>query len=53
MKKPGSAISKPEVSKVNDDTNDNRFYEKIGRFPKIEEDEKPLYLLFSDYPGSR
>jgi len=40
-----------EVSKVNDDKTDNRFYEKIGRFPKIDEDVKPLYLLFSEYPG--
>jgi len=38
-----------EVSTVNDDTNDNFFYEKIGRFPQIEEDESPLYLLSSDY----
>jgi len=38
-----------EVSTVNDDTNDNFFYEKIGRFPQIEEDELPLYLLSSDY----
>lgn len=41
-----------EVSKVNDDSADNRFfYKNIGRFPRIEEDEKPLYLLFSEYPG--
>lgn len=39
-----------EVSKVNDDTMDNRFYEKIGRFPEIEEDVSPFYLLFSEYP---
>ncbi|MDO8589334.1 MAG: D-lyxose/D-mannose family sugar isomerase [Armatimonadota bacterium] len=39
-----------EVSKVNDDNVDNRFYEEIGRFPEIEEDEEPLYLLFSEYP---
>lgn len=39
-----------EVSKVNDDRVDNRFYEKIGRFPGIEEDEKPLYLLCWEYP---
>ena len=39
-----------EVSKVNDDTTDNRFYDPIGRFPKIEEDVDPLYLLFSEYP---
>jgi hypothetical protein len=39
-----------EVSTVNDDKVDNRFYEAVGRFPQIEEDEEPLYLLFSGYP---
>jgi D-lyxose ketol-isomerase len=39
-----------EVSLVNDDNTDNRFYEPIGRFPVIEEDELPLYLLCIDYP---
>ncbi|MHA1149089.1 MAG: D-lyxose/D-mannose family sugar isomerase [Promethearchaeota archaeon] len=38
-----------EVSGVNDDTKDNLFLEKIGRFPEIEEDEPPLYLLYNDY----
>jgi D-lyxose ketol-isomerase len=38
-----------EVSSVNDDTVDNRFYEQIGRFPNIEDDEPPLYLLVGDY----
>lgn len=38
-----------EVSMVNDDANDNRFYDKIGRFPEIEEDEKPVRLLVNDY----
>jgi hypothetical protein len=38
-----------EVSRVNDDRTDNRFYEPVGRFPEIEEDESPLYLLASDY----
>lgn len=38
-----------EVSRVNDDYVDNRFYEKAGRFPTIEEDEQPLYLLYDDY----
>jgi D-lyxose ketol-isomerase len=42
-----------EVSKVNDDNTDNRFYEKVGRFPRIDEDVKPLYLLFSEYPKAR
>jgi D-lyxose ketol-isomerase len=39
-----------EVSNVNDDEDDNRFYEKTGRFPEIEEDEAPLYLLCNEYP---
>jgi hypothetical protein len=39
-----------EVSLVNDDVSDNQFYEVIGRFPFIEEDEAPLHLLTSDYP---
>jgi len=38
-----------EVSMVNDDTSDNCFYESIGRFPVIDEDEQPLHLLVSDY----
>ena len=38
-----------EVSAVNDDTADNRFYKPVGRFPDIEEDEAPLHLLASDY----
>ncbi len=38
-----------EVSMVNDDNTDNRFYEPTGRFPEIEEDEAPLYLLCKDY----
>lgn len=38
-----------EVSLVNDDAKDNRFYEEIGRFPEIEEDEKPHRLLVNDY----
>lgn len=40
-----------EVSKVNDDRVDNRFYEKTGRFPEIEEDEKPIHLLSNEYPA--
>ena len=33
------AVLLGEVSMCNDDENDNRFYEPIGRFPEIEEDE--------------
>ncbi|MBO5883481.1 MAG: D-lyxose/D-mannose family sugar isomerase [Clostridia bacterium] len=39
-----------EVSMVNDDTSDNRFYVEAGRFPAIDEDEAPLYLLGNEYP---
>ncbi|MDA3956616.1 D-lyxose/D-mannose family sugar isomerase [Oceanispirochaeta sp.] len=38
-----------EVSQVNDDSRDNRFYDNVGRFPLVEEDEKPLHYLVSDY----
>lgn len=49
----GERVLLGEVSTVNDDTTDNRFYEKIGRFPEIAEDEPPRYLLFSEYPAAR
>lgn len=39
-----------EVSMVNDDNTDNRFYEEIGRFPDVEDDVEPLYLLCNEYP---
>lgn len=39
-----------EVSMCNDDETDNRFYENIGRFPEIEEDEEPYRLLCFEYP---
>jgi D-lyxose ketol-isomerase len=42
-----------EVSAINDDTADNIFYEKCGRFPAIEEDEAPLYLLCAEYPVAK
>jgi D-lyxose ketol-isomerase len=42
-----------EVSKVNDDRVDNRFHDKTGRFPQIEEDEQPVYLLGNEYPARR
>ena len=38
-----------EVSMVNDDNSDNRFFQPAGRFPVIEEDDPPLYLLVQDY----
>ena len=42
-----------EVSMVNDDNVDNRFYENQGRFPTIEEDEEPIYLLCNEYPKAK
>jgi hypothetical protein len=38
-----------EVSLVNDDQQDNHFLQPMGRFPDVEEDEPPLYLLTRDY----
>ncbi len=46
----GGRVLVGEVSSVNDDNVDNRFYEPVGRFPDIEEDEPPLYPLVKDYP---
>ncbi len=45
----GGRVLVGEVSLVNDDHADNRFYEPMGRFPDVEEDEPPLYLLVNDY----
>ena len=41
-----------EVSDVNDDRADNRFYEEVGRFPEIVEDQEPRYYLCTEYPPS-
>ena len=38
-----------EVSSVNDDQADNIFAEGNPRFPSIDEDESPLFLLVNDY----
>lgn len=39
-----------EVSAVNDDSTDNHFVGGSPRFPMIDEDEEPKYLLVNDYP---
>jgi D-lyxose ketol-isomerase len=44
------AVLLGEVSQCNDDNIDNRFYEKTGRFPTIEEDAPPYRLLCNEYP---
>ena len=42
-----------EVSMVNDDNTDNRFYEPQARFTTIEEDEPARHLLCNEYPEAR
>ena len=42
-----------EVSMCNDDNSDNRFYEPLGRFPTIEEDEPAYRLLCTEYPPAK
>ena len=42
-----------EVSMCNDDNTDNRFFEPLGRFPTIEEDEPPYRLLCNEYPAAK
>lgn len=42
-----------EVSMVNDDNTDNRFYEPQARFTTIEEDEPAQYLLCNEYPKAK
>ena len=42
-----------EVSRCNDDNTDNRFFEPMGRFPEIIEDEAPFRLLCNEYPQAR
>ena len=46
------AVLLGEVSQCNDDNNDNRFYQLVGRFPEIEEDEPPYRLLCNEYPAA-
>ncbi len=45
----GGKILVGEVSVVNEDHADNRFFQKVGRFPEIEENEPILYPLVNDY----
>ena len=46
----GGRVLVGEVSMVNDDVNDNRFYLPMGRFPTVEEDVPARYLLGNEYP---
>lgn len=53
VEKGSGAVLLGEVSQCNDDNTDNRFHEKIGRFPAIVEDEAPYRLLCNEYPKAR
>ena len=44
----GGRVLVGEVSVVNNNHQDNNFASAVGRFPKIEEDETPLYLRMGD-----
>lgn len=44
------AVLLGEVSMCNDDKTDNRFYQNLGRFPTVEEDEPPYRYLCMEYP---
>ncbi|MDR2630366.1 MAG: D-lyxose/D-mannose family sugar isomerase [Spirochaetaceae bacterium] len=45
----GTTLLLGEVSMVNDDHRDNFFLNGQGRFPAIDEDEAPRFLLVGDY----
>jgi D-lyxose ketol-isomerase len=45
----GGQLLVGEVSSINDDATDNRFFQPIGRFPTIEEDEPVRYPLVRDH----
>jgi D-lyxose ketol-isomerase len=49
----GGPVLLGEVSMVNDDVHDNRFYEPLGRFSEIEEDEPAYRLLCNEYPAAK
>lgn len=48
----GPSIS-GEVSSVCDDRTDNYFIDNFERFPPIEEDEAPIFLLCHEYPPAK
>lgn len=42
-----------EVSSINDDDTDNYFFDKLPRYPAVDEDEAPVRLLCTEYPVAR
>lgn len=54
MPKTGGMTLLGEVSMCNDDDHDNYWLDdKVGRFPAIDEDEKPYHLLCTEYPAAK
>jgi D-lyxose ketol-isomerase len=52
--KSGGSVLLGEVSMCNDDDTDNFFIDKkVGRFPKVVEDEAPYRLLCTEYPMAK
>ena len=51
--KTGGSVLLGEVSMCNDDEHDNFFYERMGRFPTIEEDEPVYRYLCTEYPEAK
>jgi D-lyxose ketol-isomerase len=49
----GGMVLVGEVSRVNNDSRDNRFNPPLPRFPAIEEDEPPYLLLCTEYPPAK
>jgi D-lyxose ketol-isomerase len=49
----GGHVLVGEVSRVNDDTRDNRFLEALPRYPAIEEDAPAHFVLCHEYPPAR
>ena len=43
------AVMIGEVSRVNDDNLDNRFFYKVPRFPPVDEDEPPKWIRCNEY----
>lgn len=49
----GEKVMAWEVSMMNDDNTDNRFYEEQLRFTNIEEDAPARHLLCNEYPAAK
>lgn len=53
VKEGTGAVLLGEVSMVNDDFTDNYFNPPVARFPVIDEDDEPVWLLCNEYPTQK